>query len=424
MGKWYPLDNAAQIFPALIKKHDTNSFRLSALLYENVDPEILEQAVSKTLERYPTFKVLLRKGLFWYYLNENTFEPVVRKEDPYFCESQNFRKQNYYLFNVMYYGRRIAIDVFHGLTDGNGGMEFLKSLVYNYLILKGYNIPDEGKVLTNDFEQLFDEDQDSFAYNYQKDVKQKSQESKAFKITGKTHKDHWTGAIQAIIDLDTLKQASKKYNATVTEYIGSLLIYSIQKEYRNKEKNKKNKKRPIRLFVPVNIRKYFKSKTLRNFVLFIRTTSNFNDDVTFEEVVAHVKETFKNEINEEQMLARLKTNMKLEKNFLVRFMPLVIKILIIRLVYSFIGTGSNTISFSNLGLMEVPSEMFKYVERFDFANGASINAPVNVSLVTYNNKTVLTFADAIIERKLQKKVIELMLNDGVNLHIETNDLEV
>ena len=103
------------------------------------------------------------------------------------------------------------------------------------------------------------------------------------------------------------------------------------------------------------------------------------------------------------MLARLKTNMKLEKNFLVRFMPLVIKILIIRLVYSFIGTGSNTISFSNLGLMEVPSEMIKYVERFDFANGASINAPVNVSLVTYNNKTVLTFADAIIERKLQKK---------------------
>ena len=68
--------------------------------------------------------------------------------------------------------------------------------------------------------------------------------------------------------------------------------------------------------------------------------------------------------------------------------------------------------------------MIKYVERFDFANGASINAPVNVSLVTYNNKTVLTFADAIIERKLQKKVIELMLNDGVNFHIETNDLEV
>ena len=424
MGKWYPLDNAAQIFPALIKKHYTNSFRLSALLYETVNPEILKQAISKTLERYPTFKVLLRKGLFWYYLNENHFEPVVRKEDPYFCESQNFRKQNYYLFNVMYHGRRISIDVFHCLTDGNGGMEFLKSLVYNYLILKGYNIPDEGKVLTNDFEQLLDEDQDSFVYNYQKDVKQKSQESKAFKITGKVHKDHWTGAIQAIIDLDTLKLASKKYNATITEYIGSLLIYSIQKEYRNKEKNKKNKKRPIRLFVPVNIRKYFKSKTLRNFVLFIRTTSNFKDDVTFEEVVSHVKETFKNEINEEQMLARLKTNMKLEKNFIVRFMPLAIKILIIRLVYSFIGTGSNTISFSNLGIIDVPSEMIQYVERFDFANGASSTSPVNASLVTYNNKAVLTFADAIIERKLQKKVIELMLNDGINLYIETNDLEV
>lgn len=424
MGKWYPLDNAAQIFPALIKKRDTNSFRLSALLYEDVDKEILKQAISKTLERYPTFKVLLRKGFFWYYLNENEFEPVVRKEDPYFCESQNFRKQNFYLFNVMYYGRRISIDVFHGLTDGNGGMEFLKSLVYNYLILKGYNIPDEGKVLTNDFEQLLDEDQDSFAYNYQKDVKQKSQESKAFQMTGKAHKDNWTSAIQAIIELDTLKLAAKKYNATVTEYLGSLLVYAIHQEYQIKEKNKKNKNRPIRLFVPVNIRKYFKSKTLRNFVLFIRSNSVFNDDVTFVEVLNHIKETFKKEINEKQMLARLKTNMKLEKNFFVRFMPLALKVLIIRAVYHFIGTGSNSISFSNLGVVEIPSEMIHYVERFDFANGASVKAPINAAVVSYNNKTVLTFASAIIERKLQKKVIDLLINDGVKLHIETNDLEV
>ena len=74
--------------------------------------------------------------------------------------------------------------------------------------------------------------------------------------------------------------------------------------------------------------------------------------------------------------------------------------------------------------MEVPSEMIKYVERFDFANGASSKSPINASLVTYNNKTVLTFASAIIERNLQKKVIEFLLSDGVNLHVETNDLEV
>jgi uncharacterized alkaline shock family protein YloU len=89
----------------------------------------------------------------------------------------------------------------------------------------------------------------------------------------------------------------------------------------------------------VNIRKYFKSKTLRNFVLFIRSNSVFNNDVTFVEVLNHIKETFKQEINEEQMLARLKTNMKLEKNFFVRFMPLALKVLIIRAVYHFIGTG-------------------------------------------------------------------------------------
>ena len=424
MSNWYPLDNAAQIFPALIKKRQTNSFRLSALLYEDIDKDILKNAVVKTLERYPTFKVNLRKGLFWFYLNENSFEPVVKKEDPYFCESQNFRKQNYYLFNVMYYGRRISIEVFHALTDGNGGIEFLKSLVYNYLLLKGCNIPDEGKILTNDFEQLLDEDQDSFAYNYQKDVKQKSQESKAFKVTGKMHKADWTTAIQAIMSLDSLKLAAKKYNATITEYIGALLIYSIHLEYKLKEKNKKNKNRPIRLFVPVNVRKYFKSKTLRNFVLFIRTTSNLKDDVTLQDVVNHVKETFKEEISKDQMLARLKTNMKLEKNVFVRFVPLFLKVLIIRAVYKFIGTGSNTISLSNLGVVETPSEMIQYVERFDFSNGATIESPVNASIVTYNNQVVLTFSSRIIERILQKRVIKLLIEDGVSLYVETNDLEV
>lgn len=425
MSKWYPLDNAAQIFPSLIKKRQTNSFRLSALLKDNVDKEILKQALAKTLERFPTFKVCLKKGIFWFYLNENIYKPTVKKEDAYFCESQNFRRQNFYLFNVQYFGRRLSVEIFHALTDGNGGIEFLKALLYNYLLLKGYTIDDEGLILTNSFEQLLDESQDSFAYNYEKKSKKKSQESKAFKITGKFHAHEWTSVIQAIIELDTLKRAAHKYNATITEYISAVILYSVSKTYYYNHKNKKtNLKYPIRLFVPINVRKYFNSTTLRNFVLFLRTTSRFRADVTFEEVLKHIKDTFIEENNEQAMLARIKTNMMLEKNVFVRFMPLFLKSIIIKIVFHFIGTGSNTISFSNIGKVNLPKDMIPYIERFDFANGGSKYAPINVGAIGYENKFTLTFTSRIIERKLQKAIIEHLIKDEVSLVCETNDLEV
>ena len=425
MSKWYPLDNAAQIFPSLIKKRQTNSFRLSALLKDDVDKEILKQALAKTLERFPTFKVCLKKGIFWFYLNENIYKPTVKKEDAYFCESQNFRRQNFYLFNVQYFGRRLSVEIFHALTDGNGGIEFLKALLYNYLLLKGYTINDEGLILTNSFEQLLDESQDSFAYNYEKKIKKKSQESKAFKITGKFHAHEWTSVIQAIIELDTLKRAAHKYNATITEYISAVILYSVSKTYYYNHKNKKsNLKHPIRLLVPINVRKYFNSTTLRNFVLFLRTTSIFREDVTFEEVLKHIKNTFIEENNEQAMLARIKTNMMLEKNVFVRFMPLFLKSIIIKIVFHFIGTGSNTISFSNIGKVNLPKDMIPHIERFDFANGGSKYAPINVGAIGYENKFTLTFTSRIIERKLQKAIIEHLIKDEVSLVCETNDLEV
>ena len=62
--KWYPLDNAAQIFPMISKKKDTNSFRLSAVLKEKVDNILLEEATREALMRYQTFKLRLKRECF------------------------------------------------------------------------------------------------------------------------------------------------------------------------------------------------------------------------------------------------------------------------------------------------------------------------------------------------------------------------
>lgn len=418
--KWYPLDNAAQIFPLISKKRYTNSFRFSAVLKEEVDPILLKEALKESLKRFPTFSVRLKKGVFWYYLEQNEKDVVIREEDPYFCESNNYKIQNDYLFNLSYFQKRISIEIFHGLSDGTGGIEFFKAILYNYLLTKNIEINNTGEVLTEEVEELIDEAQDSFKFNYKNKICKTGKEVNAYKIDGKLHNYEWVDCIQAIMDMDSLKEVSKKYDCTITQFISSVLLYQIYYQFYIYDDSKK----PIRLFIPVNARNYFGSKTLRNFALFIRTNSKFNGNISFEEVVVHIKETFKEELSKERMLARIKTNIKLEKNFFVRYMILPLKTLLVRMVYKIIGTGSNTLSFSNIGKVNLPREMEKYIDRIDFANSASRDAKLNAALISYNKKTILTFSSVLIERHFQYSVIKMLKVMGVILVVTTNDLEV
>ena len=124
------------------------------------------------------------------------------------------------------------------------------------------------------------------------------------------------------------------------------------------------------------------------------------------------------------MLSRIKSNMKLEKNPIVRIIPLFLKKFIVKIVYNYIGTGANTMSFSNLGIVTMPQDCSKYIDRFEFANGVSKGTPINATAVTYNNLSIITFTSCIIERKFQSFVVQKLLKDNVNFIIETNDLEV
>lgn len=417
---WYKLDNAGQVFPMVSNNKDTNSFRLACVLKENIDHSLLKEALEITLKRFPSFQVRLKKGYFWYYLEKNISSPIIREESPYFCQSNDYSIQNNYPFNLSYYGKRISIEIFHALTDGTGGLEFFKAIIFNYLILKGYKIENNGEILTNQVESLLDETEDSFIYNYNHKIKKAKNESKAFTIKGTKYYNNWTGVIQVICDTKTLKDAANKYNATITQYLTSIFLNSIYENYAKYSKDKN----PIRLFIPVNARKYFSSKTLRNFALFIRTNTILNNEITFLDIIKHVKDTFDKELQKDKMLARIKTNIKFEKNPLTRIIPLFIKKLVTKFIYKHVGRNANTMSFSNLGIALFPPSCPNYIDRMEFAMGASSSSPINCTAITYNNKTIITMTTCIIERKFELFTIKKLKEDNVELIIETNDLEV
>ena len=145
---WRRLDNAAKLFPAASSKRDTRVFRFYCELKEDIQQEILQKAVDRTLEKYPIFLSVLRKGLFWHYLEQSNKRPVVREEYKEPCSSLYIRDKRDLLFEVTYYKKRINFEVFHVLTDGTGASEFVRELVKNYLYLAHHEDGLEDVVLS------------------------------------------------------------------------------------------------------------------------------------------------------------------------------------------------------------------------------------------------------------------------------------
>ena len=132
---WRRLDNSAKIFPISAGKKYSTVFRLSVLLKENVNKEILEKAVIQTLNNYNMFRVKMKAGFFWYYLEYNPKEPIIEEEKDYPCKYIDPKTNNGYLFKITYFENKINIDIFHALTDGNTGTTFFREIIYNYLEL-------------------------------------------------------------------------------------------------------------------------------------------------------------------------------------------------------------------------------------------------------------------------------------------------
>ena len=181
MSKWYSLDNAAKIFPPSKSKKDPKIFRFSVTLFDEVKVDVLNKALNETLDEYPIFKSSLRKGIFWYYLEEVEKVYEVKKEDKWPCS----KISNNNLFEVSVYKNRINLEVDHALTDGTGTLTFLKSLVANYLNnlynIKNNEVINEGSIKEIK-EDAFKKYKDS---NFKKVIKSK----KAYRIKDEKYID-------------------------------------------------------------------------------------------------------------------------------------------------------------------------------------------------------------------------------------------
>ena len=404
---WRKLDNAAKLYSAASNKKDTRVFRFYCELKEQVQSELLQEALDQTLETFPTFLMVLRKGLFWHYLEPCNLRPVVKEEYKEPCSRLYIRDKKTLLFEVTYYQKRINFEVFHVLTDGTGATEFLKELVKNYLYLAHKEEGLEQVSLQPEDMTVQDQEDDSFLKYYSKDQKRpKKRKLHAFQIRRKKKDGNRLHVHESIVSVQAILKRSRELGVSMTIFLTAIYMMAIHEEM-----SKMQKKRSVILMVPVNLRKFFPSTSMLNFFNWIEPGYDFaTQDGSFEAVLNHTKAFFEAELTKEKMSAHISELLALELHPILRLAPLELKNLCIQAGAKF-SEKNVTAIFSNMSAVKMPESYVPYIERF----GVYTNTPkMELCLCSFQDKLSFAFTSRYDTENIERNFYRLLKEQGIS----------
>jgi len=418
--RWMLLDNSGKIYPASRTSRWVNVFRISATVKEDVDKAVLQSALDVTVRRFPSIAVRLRRGTFWYYLQEIEHAPEVMEEKSYPMFHILFDDIRKCAFRVIVYKRRFAVEFFHAITDGNGGLIFVKTLLAEYLSQKyGIKIPSGGGILDRLEKPSEDELVDCFPKHSGK-VAATRRDNDSYRLWGEVESDRYINVTTFILKASELVAAAKKRGVTVTAVLTAALIKAgieLQNEDTPKIKNQKM----VKVLVPCDLRRIYNEKTLRNFALYATPGVDPRlGEYTFDELCDIVSKQMALEITAKNMTARIRTNVKDEENLLLKITPLFLKNIVMKLVFTLVGERKSMLTLSNLGVVKLPDVMNEYVERFDFVLNVQSKAPYNASVITYGENAYLSIVRDIKEPRLEKALYRVLRDEHISVKVESN----
>ena len=409
---WYRLDLSAIVYPTLQRKNFSSVYRLSVILKENVEPDLLQRAVDRTLPRFPTFKVAIRKGVFWRYLEPNDRPgPFVKPDIANPCMPMSFQNENRYLIRIYYYQKRISLEVFHSLSDGGGAMYLLRTLTAVYLRLKGYRIPVGQGVLDLCEEPDPEELEDAYIRYASSRVRPPRSREKTYRIRGTREPFYTLNIITGILQVQQVLSVAKAYQVSVTEYLNAVLLYALLKKQKS---DRVFRELPVSIAMPVNLRRFFPSRTLRNFITMVYPSIDPRmGDYTFEEILIQVHHYMRYYINNKFLNADITTNAAVTKNPLIRVVPLFFKDFVVRQFYKRVQDKQSSAGLTNLGVVETPEEMRAHI-------GQPFSARTNCAVISYVDTLSISFASSIVEADVERLFFRKLVQDGIHVKIESN----
>lgn len=425
---WLDLDTSATIYPAIESAENTNIFRIWAKMDEEVDVEIIKEALEIIKPRFPYFNVYLRTGIFWHYFEQNDNPSKIWPETPQPCERLYPIYNNGYLYLIRVYKHNLSMECSHVLTDGAGAMEFLKTLITHYLILRGKLESEPDGIMKINEPPLPEEYEDAFPkiLEIDKDILEKGPRQRTLFNTDSVFHQHDAllplGKYKIIIGtvpLKDLKILSKKYECTITELLASLYVEALIHVQHQQVKNPK-KHKPIGMQIPVNMRIFYPIRAMRNFSLFVVPRFDPKNIYKFEDIVAFIKPYMKQYVTKEFLLTMAEDNCALRNNKLLKIVPLFIKNFVIRYLSNTQGHAQFSGDISNLGAIRLPEELEKHVEDMGVLLGPTYHSQTSCGVVGYKDHIHINFGRINKHPKIEEHVYRRLVEMGAHVTIKSN----
>ena len=453
---WYELDAFAKTYSSIISEGRTTCFRLSALFSENIDLEILEKVAILLQKKYPFYNSELKKGIFWNYLQQKKAYFMIEEEKTYPCT--DIQKDN--PLRIIYFNNKLSIEMAHFLTDGKGAALFFQDLIEEYLekryflenfekdkkdnliyktekkkeieIEKINKIINFGKKINKnekDFENkktrellgndsvLKNSQKNEYVDLYEKYMRKVSKETtikSAFHLPMKILEKGQYHITTGEIDVESLKEESKKYGTTIGKYLLSVYFKILLDRY-------SQAKNPIVIGVPVDLRKIFEETTYRNF--FINITPSVDASLgaySLSEIITYLDNYFALKITKKEFYKSIYKAMNPMQNIIIKSVPYLIKRIFFPFIFDYYGERGYTTGFSNLGIFKVNKKYEKYLKGFRFLPPPSKRCKIKMGVISDCKKVYVNFGNLTANYDIERDFFVYLRKRGIKSKIITN----
>jgi hypothetical protein len=425
-GAWYALDNAGIIMPAVTNSVNTGLFRFEATLCAPIVRPMLEKALTSTSNRFPYFNVRLKRGFFWYYLEQCLSAPHLFPDDKAPCQDWNINESGTRMFRVLVRDKRIAVEFSHALTDGSGAISFLKTLLVEYFRLVG--IEPCAPLGEGEFHDIFpvdsspgaEEHEDGYQRYFPKGLPNPEPNPRAWHAKFPRVSRHSYRIISGRLDLPACLAEARNRGVSLTELLAAVYIDALQTLWF--EQSPKPRDHFVSVEIPVNVRKFFPSGTNRNFSLFVLVSENLHlGKRDFNEIVQRVHYQMKLENDPRSIARQISRNAGGARNIIVRMVPLAVKDLFARVLFAKFGETMLSGFISNLGAVHMPPGIAPHIAQWEFIPAPSTTTLTNASAVSWNDELRVSFGSLTRTRELEKLFFRRLRELGLAVRVECRD---
>lgn len=400
----FAVDNASILFLSLIKPYHTNNFRISATMKEPVCPEALQEAVNRVAPRVPSVAAKLEQG-FWNYRQIPMSEPPKVQPDPGFLKPMSKEEMAKGCFRVYYQDCSFHIELFHAMTDGCGAFVTFITLIAEYLNIR-YGLVTAPCQNRLDMETGPQEHEVVDSFLDFADAPPKHLPSRFSYLPPRPEKDDWRiYASNLTLDVAPLLAAAKRNGVTLNTLLTSVLASTVM-DYQL-ENHRGGKLKPVRIMVPVDLRRLSGSRTLRNFSLYTLPTMEADHrHLPFSDLCKLLGAQLKQQLSKEALMGMVSYNVHTQNAWYVRCIPWKLKSALLRIGYRFFGESNSSLTLTNLGILQFPPELEPYVADFQCYLSPRVSSPYGCTVLTFRNRLSLNMSHFSPENTVGKLFFE------------------